>query len=560
MLTNLRERSQQSFGVLILFGMLTFIFIFFFGPQSEGCQPQRQVASLDGWAARVNEVELTRREVENLVYLRSDRLSEEQLVSTRRQVLERLIDEELMAQKAVANGIDIDEDGLTRYITTDENPDFRAFTNDDGLFDPKIFRDALRYRLGISPDAYRERKKREVLADQYRRLLEVQVSVSDKEVEAEIKAASRQWTLDFLRFSPTDYPEAQGTAEEIAEFSATNEEKLKAFYDANKTKRFVKGREVRARRILIKKPADKEGIASAKVEIEKLYAQAKAPGANFEELAKAHSQGAGDQAKSGDMGFIKPGAAYYKEVFEPLKVGEISAIQDKPIGFFFVKAIEETPAINKTLDDVKMMIAKELLVLGRQEAQAKANAEQALAALKDGTTMEALVKTDVQETGGDSVVDAADLSTIKPIKGSTGAIADQARFGQPWDRIPGMGKTGRGVTSPELARALRKLTEQQPLLGKVMKIDGEFYVVRLNEFKEADEATIAEQLPSKKVELLRKRRTQLIYGENIGFGGDPLASFRKVLRNGQSIEINAELYPQPATSSTGLPANLQLNL
>ena len=80
MLTNLRERSQQSFGVLILFGMLTFIFIFFFGPQSEGCQPQRQVASLDGWAARVNDVELTRREVENLVYLRSDRLSEEQLV------------------------------------------------------------------------------------------------------------------------------------------------------------------------------------------------------------------------------------------------------------------------------------------------------------------------------------------------------------------------------------------------------------------------------------------------------------------------------------------------
>ena len=36
MLTNLRERSQRSFGVLILFGMLTFIFIFFFGPQSVG--------------------------------------------------------------------------------------------------------------------------------------------------------------------------------------------------------------------------------------------------------------------------------------------------------------------------------------------------------------------------------------------------------------------------------------------------------------------------------------------------------------------------------------------
>ena len=116
--------------------------------------------------------------------------------------------------------------------------------------------------------------------------------------------------------------------------------------------------------MLIKKPTDKEGIASAKAEIEKLYAQAKEPGANFEDIAKTHSQGAGDQAKSGDMGFIKPGAAYYKDVFEPLKVGKISAIQDKPIGFFFVKAIEETPAVNKTLEDVKMMIAKELVSLG----------------------------------------------------------------------------------------------------------------------------------------------------------------------------------------------------
>ena len=59
MLTNLRERSQRSFGVLILFGMLTFIF--FFRPQSEGCQPRQEGASLDGWAARVNGVESLKR-------------------------------------------------------------------------------------------------------------------------------------------------------------------------------------------------------------------------------------------------------------------------------------------------------------------------------------------------------------------------------------------------------------------------------------------------------------------------------------------------------------------
>ena len=166
MLTNLRERSQRSFGVLILFGMLTFIFIFFFGPQSEGCQPQQANVSLDGWAARINGVELERREVENLVYLRGNRRTDDELASLRQDILVGLIDQELLAQRAIAVGINIDEKGLSRYITSDENPDFVAFTDDAGNFDRDGFRDALRYRLGISPEDYRTRKRREFLANQ----------------------------------------------------------------------------------------------------------------------------------------------------------------------------------------------------------------------------------------------------------------------------------------------------------------------------------------------------------------------------------------------------------
>ena len=99
MLTNLRERSQRSFGVLILFGMLTFIFIFFFGPQSEGCQPQQANVSLDGWAARINGVELSRREVEEFGLPRGNRRTDDELASLRQDVLVGLIDQELLAQQ-----------------------------------------------------------------------------------------------------------------------------------------------------------------------------------------------------------------------------------------------------------------------------------------------------------------------------------------------------------------------------------------------------------------------------------------------------------------------------
>ena len=39
-----------------------------------------------------------------------------------------LVDQELLAQRAIAIGIDIDDDGLTSYITSEENPDFPLFS------------------------------------------------------------------------------------------------------------------------------------------------------------------------------------------------------------------------------------------------------------------------------------------------------------------------------------------------------------------------------------------------------------------------------------------------
>ena len=64
MLTDLREKSQ-SFLVYILFGILIFVFIFFFGPQADGLmQGQTRPVDPNDWAVQVNGEEIPVREIE----------------------------------------------------------------------------------------------------------------------------------------------------------------------------------------------------------------------------------------------------------------------------------------------------------------------------------------------------------------------------------------------------------------------------------------------------------------------------------------------------------------
>ncbi|MGB0645947.1 MAG: peptidylprolyl isomerase [Bradymonadia bacterium] len=565
MLTNLRERSQRSFGVLILFGMLTFIFIFFFGPQSEGCQPQQANVSLDGWAARINGVELERREVENLVYLRGNRRTDDELASLRQDILVGLIDQELLAQRAIAVGINIDEKGLSRYITSDENPDFVAFTDDAGNFDRDGFRDALRYRLGISPEDYRTRKRREFLANQYRRFMEEQIQVSDTEVQLEIEKDLRSWNLDYLKFAPETFAITAPTASDVEQYAKAEDKSIKAFYEKNKSARFVKGREVEYRRILIKKPAKEapnydQALKTAREKIEKLHTQATSAGADFEALATEHSEG------QGDSGWARPGVPFYKDVFEPLKVGEVSAIQDDQIGLFFVKAKAEKPAVNRTLDSATTEIAQELLSNKLKADAAKAAASDALSRIRAGATLADSIKTGTSETDEAAEVEAGEQAKTDRVAtqvgqiAETGPIADNSRFGQPWDRIPTLGKRSLGARSEVVARALRTLSKDKPLLDDVVEIEGEFYIFSLKSQTNGTKEQIADKMDEKRTQLLALRKRQMVYGEISGLGGDPLSNFRKAIRIGNKVEINEELYPQPKAAQNPTIPPIQLKL
>ena len=115
MLVDLREKSQ-SFLIFILFGILIFVFIFFFGPQSQGFQADgREAPDPSGWAARVNDEVITQREVDLSVRRQAFFLGADDnkgLSKLKRDSVFQLVDQKLIEQRARAAGITASEESL----------------------------------------------------------------------------------------------------------------------------------------------------------------------------------------------------------------------------------------------------------------------------------------------------------------------------------------------------------------------------------------------------------------------------------------------------------------
>ena len=127
---------------------------------------------------------------------------------------------------------------------------------------------------------------------------------------------------------------------------------LRAYYeqhiDAYKTLE-----EVRASHIL-KAPSRGEQRDAAYQELREVRAQLLA-GADFDELARAHSDKAQDHI---DLGFFKRGelAEEFELVAFSMSVGEISPVFVSPFGFHLVKLTERKPATPKPFEEVRQQV------------------------------------------------------------------------------------------------------------------------------------------------------------------------------------------------------------
>ncbi|HEY4220839.1 MAG TPA: peptidylprolyl isomerase [Myxococcota bacterium] len=172
------------------------------------------------------------------------------------------------------------------------------------------------------------------------------------------------------------------------------DEDAKKYYEENKDK-YKQKEQINAQHILFKiektttDAEKKKKLADAK----KVFAEAKKPGADFGELAKKYSDGPTAQ-RGGDLGTFSRGrmVKQFEDVAFAGKPGDILGPVETQFGYHIIKINEKTPEVQRPYDEVKDSILTSLKA--RQKSKAtrdlldKLKADAKVEVLEPGVTLD----------------------------------------------------------------------------------------------------------------------------------------------------------------------------
>ncbi|WP_324030005.1 peptidylprolyl isomerase [Aeromonas caviae] len=291
----------------------------------------------------------------------------------RRGVLDRLIDQALIDDKARSLGLRVSDEQIKQAIVA--MPEFAEngkFSNDRYLqlirragMTPEMFRDSLRQDmvrqqlmgavLGSEFALKGEAEQLDRLYNQTRdlRLIRLAASayvdgieVSDAEVEQFYKANSARFMNDEM--VKVDYLLLD--AANLGKNIKVTEQDAQDYYDQHQDL-FQRPERRQVAHILI--PFGKDEKA-AEQKAEAVLAKAKA-GDDFAALAKADSSDTFSAKKGGELDWFEKGVmdpAFEKAAFALAKAGDLSAVVKSPFGFHIIKLLGVEPAKTKPFVDV----------------------------------------------------------------------------------------------------------------------------------------------------------------------------------------------------------------
>lgn len=207
-------------------------------------------------------------------------------------------------------------------------------------------------------------------------LAEAGVKVSDAEIDAELakfkeRLPSEEAYQTFLTrrgLTEAKLKENIGKDFQLREvlkkkynFDVT-EQKAREFYQANEP-RFEHEAQVHARHILIKveEGADDAAVADAKKRAEEIAKLAKAPGADFEALAKEKSEGPAGP-RGGDLGYFTKDRMVpeFANAAFSMKPGEVSEPVRSSFGFHVIQVVDTKAAGKTSFEEAKEEIIEQL--------------------------------------------------------------------------------------------------------------------------------------------------------------------------------------------------------
>jgi peptidyl-prolyl cis-trans isomerase D len=314
-------------------------------------------------------------------------MSEELLrqLGIEQQIVQQMVDERAALAEAARLDIEVSDQEVRQRIMS-----FPAFLENGAFIGEVRYLQLLRaQRPPTSPAEFESAIRRQLTIDKLRASLTDWLSIPDKDVDAEyrrrndkVKVALVAFTADTFKgqISPTD-------AEVTAYFEAHKDdfkipEKRKVRFvlidvdairksitippaDVEKAyndniAQYQVPEQVRASHILLK--TEGKDDAAVKAAAEKILAEAKAPNADFAELAKKYSEDDSNSATGGDLDYFPRGrmVAEFDQAAFALQPGQLSDLVKTQFGYHIIKVTDRKPASTQTLDEVRPQITEQL--------------------------------------------------------------------------------------------------------------------------------------------------------------------------------------------------------
>src|SRR5690625_196127 len=562
------RRQSQSWLVWVAIGVITIVFIFFFGPQAGGLQSGGK-----SWAMRVDNTKIYDSQLESAlgrIQALGQRYDDEERYAVKREIGYDLALVKVLADEAKDAGLSISDDELNCYIVNWNrryklngkficeqfprtysqlypNLDAPFYSDRDGGFSKDYGKDVRRW-FNESVSSYERYKRNELLALRYLSLLSASIPVTAEEIEHRWRLENDGVDLELAIFDFLDEDELNIQDEEVEAFAESNASAIENYYNEHKED-FAVARETTLRRIYLRKPEDLDSEQAKKERVESILKEAQAEDADFAALVEKYSENEREVEKGGDMGARADDslAPEFVEGIEKTDVGGVFLVE-QAYAWSIVQITAQQAEGIQPLEDVRKEVATRLLAEEKSSAlkkQYRAMATDLLARAKENTSetlrdilndLDGTENVRVTQTGVfGPMPKAPDLSGISPELRPYIQISSR-EVGE----IPQLG------VAPELAKKASKLEPESPVLDEIGEVDGKFVVIRLKE------RAVAEEIPEDEANAIRQLLAMERSESVLGFGvaqrrillhsGDPLPALLKAMLDKQKISFNEKLF------------------
>lgn len=570
------RRQSQSWLVWVAIGVITIVFIFFFGPQAGGLQSGGK-----SWAMRIDNTRIYDSQLESAlgrIQALGQRYDDEERYAVKREIGYDLALVRVLADEANNVGLSISDDELNCYIVNWNrryklngkficeqfpqtysqlypNLDAPFYSDRDGGFSEDYGKDVRRW-FNESVNTYEKYKRDELLALRYLSILSASIPVTAEEIEHRWRLENDGVDLELAIFDFHDEDELDIQEDEVAAFAENNASAIKAFYDEH-SDQFAVQRETTLRRIYLRKPEDLESEQAKKERVASILKEAQSEDSDFEALVAEYSENEREIEKGGDMGARTDDslAPEFLEGIEKVDVGGVFLVE-QAYAWSIVQITAQQPEGVRPLDDVRLDVATRFVTEQKASALQKHYREMADDLLSRATSNSDETLRDIlNELDGTENVRVTETGVFGPMPKAPdlSGISPELR---PYIQISSreVGEIPKLGVAPALAKKAANLQADAPVLNEVGEVDGKYVVIRLKE------RSVADKLPPDEANAIRQLLAMERSESVLGFGvaqrrillhsGDPLPPLLKAMLDEYKISFNEKLF-QPQLRDEG---------